>query len=191
MFLDKSRVPIEKLGDPRLREWENDILEIMQDPSYRLFSCLHEAGHAVYYERAGAKCLIFHGPVALYCAETDEFDFGSAAVAIVWPDAGADMDLLTMARAYVAGGVVTRTLTTRIDEDSDGRDREEFLRECQRLCPGITQEEISEHWARAKKDIEMDLRNPAFRRELWRRAREFEEQLRESPPTVPPENNRV
>jgi hypothetical protein len=177
MFLDKSRVPVEKLADPRLQEWENDILEIMQDPSYRGFCCVHEAGHAVYYERAGAKRLTFHGPVALYCAETDEFDFGGAAVEIVWPDTGAEMDLLTMARAYVAGGVVARTLTTRIDEDADGRDHEDFIRECQRLCPGITRKEISEHWEQAKKNVEIDLRKPALRRELWRRAKEFENKL--------------
>ncbi len=178
MFLDKSRVPVEKLADPRLQEWENDMLKLLQDnPSYRRFCCVHEAGHAVYYERAGVMRVIFHGPVALYSAETDEFDFGGAAVALVWPDAGVEMDLLTMARCYVAGGVVARVLTTRIDEDSDGRDREEFIRECPRLCPGITPEEISELWEQAKKDVQVDLRSPAFRHELWRRATEFENQI--------------
>src|SRR5260370_12442379 len=87
--------------------------------------------------------VIFHGPVALYSAETDEFDFGGAAVALVWPDAGVEMDLLTMARCYVAGGVVARVPTTRIDEESDGRDPEKFIQECPRVCPVIPAEDVS------------------------------------------------
>jgi hypothetical protein len=50
MFLDKSRIPFEKLDDPRLKENEKEVLEAMQNPTYRLHVCLHEAAHGVYLQ---------------------------------------------------------------------------------------------------------------------------------------------
>jgi hypothetical protein len=121
--------------------------------------------------------LNYHGPLAFYRAESDTFDIGSAGIEGVFGDDGTDVDLLAMARWYVAGGVATRSLTGWNDEDGDGQDFEVFVRECFRLIPEITREGISTHWEQAKKDLERDLRRPEFRRELWRKAREFEDWL--------------
>jgi hypothetical protein len=63
MFLDKSRIPVEKLDDHRLKKQEAEVLEAMDDPAFRRHVCLHEAAHGVYLERAGAKRLIYHGPL--------------------------------------------------------------------------------------------------------------------------------
>jgi hypothetical protein len=177
MFLDKSRILFEKLDDLRLKENEDEVLKAMQDPTYRLHVCLHEAAHGVYMQRAGAKRLNFHGPVAFYRAESDTFDIGSAGMTPDFGDAGTKIDSLAMARWYVAGGVATRSLTGWNDEDGDGQDLEVFVRECFRLIPEITREDISTLWKQAKKDVERDLRRPKFRRELWQKAREFEDWL--------------
>ncbi len=138
MFLDKSRIPFEKLDDHRLKKAEEEVLESLQDSTYRLHSCLHEAAHGVYLERAGAKRLVCHGPVAFYDAESDAFDIGTAGLEGDFGEHGVDCDLLAMARWYVAGGVATRSLTAWNDEEGDGRDFEEFIRECLRLVSGIT-----------------------------------------------------
>lgn len=177
MFLDKSRIPLEKLDDPRLKEKEDEVLQAMQDYTYRLHTCLHEAAHGLYLERAGAKNLIYHGPVAFYDAEIDTFDIGTAGIEGNFGEHGVNCDSLAMARWYVAGGAVTRKLTGWLDDEGDGRDFETFVRECLSLIPEITTEAISALWEQARKDIEQDLRSPAFRRELWQRARDFEEWL--------------
>jgi hypothetical protein len=174
MFLDKSRIPCEKLNDPRLKKIEEDVLQAMQVSTYRRHSCLHEAAHGVYLVRAGAKRLIYHGPVAIYDAESDTFDIGDAGIQGDFGEHGVNCDPLKMARWYVAGGVATRILTAWSDEEGDGRDFEEFVRQCPLLIQEISREGISELWEQAKKDVERDLRSPAFRQELWRRARDFE-----------------
>lgn len=175
--LDKSRIPPELVDDPRLQRLEEQILELMQDPTYRSSVCLHEAAHATYYERAGARRVIYHGPVAFYDVASDTFDLGNAAIEPDFGEAGQSTDLLTMCRCLVAGKVATDALTAREDEDGDGRDREEFARLCAQHCPNMAPKEISEFWEYAKNEVMKDLRSPAFRRGLWERAREFEEWL--------------
>jgi hypothetical protein len=177
MFLDKSRISVDKLEDPRLKADEKLVLELMQSPSHRLLACLHEATHGYYLERAGAKRLIYHGPTASYDAESDTFDIGKAAIQ---PDFGGQpvkVEIETMARWLVAGGVAVNLLTGWDDEGGDGQDFEWFVRKCLTGSPEMKQEVISAFWEQAKKEVAKDLRSPALRRELWRRARVFEEFL--------------
>jgi len=75
--LDKSRIPLDKLYDPRLAKLEADICEKMKDETYRLHVCLHEAAHAIYMERAGIGKVIFGGPTVSYDQGRDWFDVGS------------------------------------------------------------------------------------------------------------------
>ena len=175
---DKSRIPPDKLQDPRLAKLEADLLEMMQDDGYRLRTCLHEAAHAVYLERAGALEVILHGPVALYCPEKDSFHMGTAAVQGRFSEDGQMVDSVAMARWYAAGGVAKRLLTNDPDPGAD-QDFEVFCAEFRRLTPQHEHKEESllEHWEQAAKDVEKDLRDPAFRRLLWRRAHELKRLL--------------
>jgi hypothetical protein len=110
----------------------------------------------------------------MYDAQNDVFDIGSAAIEGDFGENGVNCDSLAMARWYAAGGVATRLLTAWLDEEGDGRDFEDFSRLSAEQIPEITREAISQHWVQAKEDVEHDLRSPAFRRELWQRARDFE-----------------
>ncbi len=190
MFLDKSRVPPEKLDDPRLKKMEVGALRDMQDSKYRLHVCVHEAAHGVYLERAGAIRLIYHGPVARYDAAKDTFNIASAAIQPGFGEQGVTADSLVMARYYVAGEVAQRVLTDFLDQDKvvERQDFEDFVSELRRHLSQagltLTDEVISQHWEQAKIDVERDLRSPAFRQELWRRARDFEAWLLAQTPNV-------
>lgn len=173
IILDKSLVPVEKREDSRLLEIEKAHDLAMQDPAFRLHVCLHEIGHAVYMERLGAKKLIFHPALVWYHAETDTFDVGNMGVQGDFGEEGITADLLAIARWYVAGGVVQHTLAVSpLNIDSDEQDFESFTAVAQEH--GATPEDIQEHWDKAKEDVCRDLRSPAFRRELWSRAKALE-----------------
>jgi hypothetical protein len=177
--LDKSQLPADKLDDPRLAEWEEALLKSLQHVSYRQGVCVHEAGHALYMERAGACRVTLHAAVALYDPQNDEFEFGAAGVRGNFGQQ-VQIDILIMARWYAAGGVAKRLLIGGDDWGEAGGDQADF-----RVFSGVatdlgqSADQISELWEQAKRDVETDLRSPAFRRQLWDRAREIEQQLLE------------
>src|SRR6266404_7595869 len=108
--LDKTRIPADKLDDPRIAAWEEAVLKSFHEESYRRGVCLHEAAHAIYMERAGAIRVTLHPAVALYDPQNDEFDFATAGVQADFGLVGVEMNSLTMARWAVAGGVAKRLL---------------------------------------------------------------------------------
>ena len=176
--LDKSEIPPEKRNDPRLAEWEEAVSKGIQNTSYRVGVCLHEAAHAIYLERCGACCVTLHVAVALYDAQSDRYE---ASVAAVRPSFGKEralVDLDELARAYAAGGVAKRLLIaddTWMEEGGDQTDFRIFAAEASKS--GLPVEEISRRWEQAKRDVEKDLRSPALRLQIWDRAREFEKQI--------------
>ncbi len=116
--LDKSRIPEDKLDDPRLAEWEEALAKSWSDEAYVLQSCLHEAAHEHYAKLAGAVAVTLYGPVAFYDCETDTFDIGNMGVQPNFGD-GLSVQLLAMARWYAAGGVAVRVLTGREEDPGD------------------------------------------------------------------------
>jgi hypothetical protein len=173
--LDKSRIPTEKLDDPELAKWEEAIRIGMQDGTYRMKVCLHEAAHAIYIERAGGQAIL-HLPVAFYDARDDTFDVGGAAVAAHFEKEVA-VDGLVMARWYVAGGVAQQSLISGCTEAEDEQDFEVFSAQWQ--SQGLPPQEMLSYWEQAKLDVEKDLRSPAFRAQILERARQMEQQLLE------------
>lgn len=185
--LDKSRIPESKQNDPRLLEAEADVAERLQDEHFRLRVCLREAAHAIYAERAGAICVLLYGP-QIY----DSADIKWAGIQAYFIGR---IQANSMARWYAAGGVAQRVLTGAIDRPSNGQDFQAFSGEFKHLFPvsgtdapirhrraGRDVEkdaEIRELWEHARRDVEKDLRDPAFRMELWDRAREFDAAFRE------------
>jgi hypothetical protein len=175
--VDKSRIPPDKLDDPRLADEEAALLRAMRDEENFLQVCVHEAAHAIYMERAGFVPVL-QGPVIFYYSDTDTFDSGEAGVSGIAKDGGVDTDSFAMARRYVASGVASSVLIGdggESIEPGDGQDFEVFSGEFVRL--GGDPDEIAEYWEQAKRDVEKDLRSPAFRQQVWDRAREFKRQL--------------
>jgi hypothetical protein len=156
-----------------------DAREVLKDPHWRLCFSLHEAAHILYGRRAGAIDVKYHGP-GEYPDKPDGF---FCAVELVFPAAIA-AKMLSIARWHSAGSVVKRVLAPDYwVDDEDATDYEMFVRN---FAAGSTDPAtgappdpalISKCWKEAQQDVERDLRNPAFRRELWALAREVEKNI--------------
>jgi hypothetical protein len=150
--------------------------EYLKDPRHRLWTALHEAGHEEYARRAGAIDIKYRGP-GEYPGRPGEFGF--AGIVPVFPESGVHMDLRTMARWYCAGAIMQKVLAPDSwDDDVDLTDYSIFAEESVKLSGGqAAKSDISETWKAAQQDVERDLRNPAFRREMWDLAREVESKI--------------
>ena len=119
---------------------------------------------------------VLHGPVAFYDATTDTFDLGEAAVHGNAGD-GVTLSSNVMARWYVAGGVATSILIGGgKDDPCDQQDFKEFTAAL--VKAGANQEQIADHWEQATREVEKDMRSPAFKRQVWDRAMDLEKELR-------------
>lgn len=176
--IDKSRVPQELHDDPNLIRAKTSVCKRMENTRYRTRTAVHEAGHAIYGERAGAVRVYFTGPYAVYDAEAHAFSICegrcrtvfSGLTAVQAPDA-----LMAFARIGVAGRIAVKRLLGK-DEKTDGADIRTF-QEMATTMFGANEHEIVESWERAKKDVEEDFDDPEFRQQVWKRAKEAEPQL--------------
>ena len=62
MFINKSRIRPESLGEPGVAACEEVIQEVWENPAYRWSTCVHEAGHILYYGFAGVEVVTVHAP---------------------------------------------------------------------------------------------------------------------------------
>lgn len=62
MFINKSRIRPESLGEPGVAACEQAIREVWENPAYRRSTCIHEAGHILYYGLAGVEVVTVHAP---------------------------------------------------------------------------------------------------------------------------------
>jgi hypothetical protein len=189
--IDKSKIPANKLDDLHLAEMEAALLKRLQKVTFRRGVCLHEAAHAIYMKRAGAFRVSLRHPVVLYDPQNEEFEFGAAEVRAYFGE-GVPMNILAMARWYAAGGVAWRLLIAGDKWGEEGGDQSDFrVFSTHALKCGLSSVQISKRWEQAKRDVERDLRNPAFRRQLWARARKFEQRLLELVPEANTANSKV
>jgi hypothetical protein len=84
------------------------------DPQRRLCVAPHEAGHELYARRAGAKDIVYHGPLE-YPGRAGKI--GEAGVQPVFSDTGVCIPLIAMARWFSAGSVVKRLLAPSFWEE--------------------------------------------------------------------------
>jgi hypothetical protein len=169
---DKSGVPSEKLTDPRVKEIEHRLREVVSDKKRRRCACVHEAAHFVYAKRAGAIDFTFRGPAILYDERTDTFGGSIAAVQPTFPDKRPEeCTALAVARWHAAGCMAECLLTDSGDIRSDSLDFEVFRKRFSELRGN---EEI---WEEAKRDVRKDLRSPARRKELWAVADQLEKEF--------------
>ena len=151
----------------------------LQDKQRRTAVCVREGAHGRYMLRAGAKCLLYHPPLAFYDADTDSFDVGSAGMQGDF-ETDAKVSPLAVARWHVAGAIAEKTLTSSpYADESGGRDREDFPRTMRRYAPDISDAELEGYWRQATKEVEADLRSPMVQKEIWNFAHKFEAWLLE------------
>ena len=149
--------------------------DLMADSPKRLSIALHEAAHVAYAKRIHPNVEVRYVGINEYPGRPGEF--GDAGVQIVFPPPGVHTNLVALARWLCAGSVAKRLLAPSFWEDEeDGIDWVVFFENyCQRK--GAREEEAKEIWANAQRDVERDLRSPAFRRDLWALAREVERRI--------------
>lgn len=176
IHVDKSRVPADKLSDPRLTEAEADVCQKLKDGFTRMYACVHESAHALYMERAGIA-FTFRGPSIWYDSKHDIFRGGLAGVAPGTSGEDYAVNSLQLARWSVAGFVVAETLlpTAKHLEDTDTSDFETFADDMRERR--ASEESISAHWKQAKSDVTKDLQNVELRQAIWDQALVFNRQL--------------
>lgn len=174
--IDKSRIPESKLADPRLPEIEAGLCRAVEDSPTRTYACLHEAGHAVYMERAGVAFTL-RGPAIWYDARHDILKPALAGVSPGVLGENWTANSLQIARWSVAGFVAAETLmpTLNYSRDTDTSDFETFADDMREQ--GASEESILKHWEQAKLDVASDLESTGFKRRIWSLARVFNQQL--------------
>jgi hypothetical protein len=181
--IDTSQIPQDKLTDGRFQSLHTQIQAALNHMGYINAFCIHEAGHIIYFTKAGVTDFDFYGPRIIYDSQRDDFDGYPAAIQPKpWNADFLNMDiqkwLNTVAQAHAAGGVFARQLSNAPD-GGDEEDRQRFDNMCaifQRQVPDVTID-LEDSWKEAQDAVMRDLRSPAFRNEAWNKAREIKAKL--------------
>ena len=179
--IDVSQVPFEKLTDPDFLRCRSQMEAVLKSDQWVTGFSAHEAGHLIYFRRAGWKDFDYRGPTILFDSARCEF---KAIVAAVRPagtmNEAADkvitleQFIMSMAKGHAAGGVVIRSLTSLPDAGDDG-DYEDFSNWCTAICAQHPHLPIDRKrfWEDAQKAVAKDLRKPPARKEIWDVAKEI------------------
>jgi hypothetical protein len=182
--IDTSQIPRDKLDRPDFLGLRAQIEQVLVIQKWRFAFSIHETGHLIYMSRAGFKDFLYHGPRIEYDAEKDKFIAFPAAVqqqslgATNTQNLELDQWILGVAKGHAAGGVFARELTAAPDA-GDEQDRQNFEVFCDLMLensPGMSIDR-SGLWVLAQEEVKTDLRDPAFRKEVWERAAEVREKL--------------
>jgi hypothetical protein len=104
--IDVSRVPIDKQALPDFQRKMRELRRDLANPTTMEACCIHEAGHLIYFRRAGLDPSL-SGPMIMYDEACAQFRHG---LAWVKPDLRAIRDLNAFAKGVAAGGVFTRVI---------------------------------------------------------------------------------
>lgn len=181
--IDISQVPEDKRNHPDFIELRQQIAAALDSQAWRSAFSVHEAGHWIYFERAGVTRFLVEGPRIIYTPVQDEFSGFPASVQPQAMSPKSEMayeELLAwffdLTKGYVAGGVFAGILTTAPDVGNQ-QDRENYEAQCDGLqAKGITVDRNG-IWNEAELAVRTELRNPAFKRQAWAKAAELREQL--------------
>lgn len=181
--IDISQVPKEKLADPRFVDLHSQIERVLGNSFWLHAFSIHEAGHCIYFERAGVQEIRYFGPQIKYDPTKEEFIGFPASVqpqtASINPvNFALDRWFLDVAMAHAAGGVFARELTAAPDVGDD-QDRENYENICNVLIESAIKNgtpislDRNGLWTLAQETIQQELRSPVFRKEAWERAAEI------------------
>jgi len=143
---------------------------------------IHEAGHEIYYRRAGCTTFIFDSPRIIYKKENEHpFTEQRARIRIgEWIQPEGDDWLSKLAKGYAAGGECSRKLTST-DYAGDTIDRQLWNDLCADCYKGTaTDEEIKtiadDMWDKAQKQVGIELEE-VMKARIQKRAKEIMPQL--------------
>ena len=181
--LSKSRIPADKLNHPKLPDFEKRANSHIQSESNQLATCLHEAAHTIYMERARIKKYRFFGPAIVYLPEADDFALAGASVKMMeipelLPGETMEHSIRKIARFLAAGAVAQRVLLDDFSRPSDYQDYQNFVEVCRVGQPTWNDDQILEEWESGKRDVELDFRDdPSLEEKVRKRAIELSERL--------------
>lgn len=177
---EASKLSSKLWNDPRCRQETDGLVRLLLQPEMLDLFAIHEAGHEIYYRRAGWTTFIFDSPRIIY-NERNENPFTEQRARIrpgdyVQPEG--DDWLLKLARGYAAGGRCSLRLTTT-NYAGDIKDRESFDEMYTGCYLGVTvdKKDIDKMWLDAQGDINVDLDDEGFQAQIKARAQEIKPQL--------------
>jgi len=177
---EASQLPVNLWNDPRCQLETDELVQLLSTPGMLEVLAIHEAGHEIYYIRAGCTIRGFESPKIIY-DEKREDPFTQQRVGTLlgaWTQPEGDDWLLKLARGYAAGGRCSIRLTTT-DYAGDTIDRKLFGELYISCFPGeiVDKKAIDKMWSDAQKDVSKDLDDECFQAQIRARAREIKPQL--------------
>jgi hypothetical protein len=179
-----SQLTDELWRHPKCQEELDDLVsKLSQDAYLDLFS-IHEAGHEIYFRKAGVTSFFFQPPRIVYRKDNREKPFsGQWAIIRIreWVSPGGDDWLLKLARGYAAGGKCSVRLTTT-DYAGDTIDRQLFEDTYITAFPGVNvddamKKDIEKMWQDAQDDVKRDLNEHELQHKVLAKAQEIKPQL--------------
>lgn len=179
IYIDTSEVPPEIQDTSLFRVALGEMRATLRDRSTVMAFCIHEAGHYWYFLKMGVPvhAFTFRGPRFRRLFGTGKIQADMAAVE---PDLSAiDMETfeggehaaLVLAKAFTAGDVYTRRLTSEKAAAGGERDRCVFqvlFRDlCRRFPTELREAQEPDYWDSGRREILKDLQNPKARAEAW------------------------
>lgn len=181
IYIDTSEVSTEVQNTSVFRIALGEMRTTLRDRSTVMAFCIHEAGHYWYFLKMGVPvhAFKFRGPRFRYLLGNGTGRI-QADMAAVEPDLSTiDMDefetgeqaALALAKAFTAGDVYTRRLTSEKGAAGGERDRCVFqvlFRDLCRRHPKVLREaQEPDYWDSGRKEVLEDLNNPKVRAEAW------------------------
>ena len=181
---ESSELTDELRTHPKCQEELDDLVSTLRQPAYLDLFSIHEAGHEIYFRKAGVTHFFFQPPRIVYRKDNREKPFlGQWAIIRIREYAcpGGDDWLLKLARGYAAGGRCSMQLTST-DYAGDTIDRQLFEETYIAAFPGVNvddamKKDIEKMWQDAKDDVNRDLNEYELQREVRAKAQEIKPQL--------------
>jgi hypothetical protein len=179
---NRSHVPNPK--DVRFRKEVNVLVRLLLKWDMLEAIATHEAGHEIYFRKAGSTSFTYVPPTVVYREDSQEQPFDGQLARIIpenFPTEPNDGNwLFHLAKAYAAGGECARRLTT-IDYGGDTIDRKLFKETCDDCYGGADADQLMDvegMWKRAQNTVRDELNNSLrLRLQVQSRANEISPQL--------------
>lgn len=186
--IDTSTLNDDQRKDPEFLELYQGVQDLFTNILVVNSFCVHEAGHVIYYQRAGVPIHGIVRPSIVYAPSQEaklKFRCHPAQVQVKRSDVenlGTDPDVVSkIAKVHAAGEVAALALTS-LKTGGGEIDKQNFKDYCE--LANIPESERRLIWKTAGDEIKKELRQPAAKSEAWQEAFNIRRQLFGIP--VPP-----
>jgi hypothetical protein len=174
---ESSALSDELWNDSRCQHEVEGLVRLLLQPGVLELFAVHEAGHEIYYRRAGCTAFAFVSPRILHDEKNQDNPFTEQRAAIriktyVQPEG--DNWLTELERGYAVGGRCSVGLTTT-DNAGDTNDRKRWgeLYVSQHPDTTLDDAKIEEIWLDAQDDVNKDLDDDDFKAQVRAKAHEI------------------